>query len=90
MHSTQCLFIFASRGEVQCRLPILRSHPLVPRHTLVSYLLLCFGLIMKIFQYYVKVYRDKSFTLGTILFQPEDRVSVKDISHSEDKLDHKR
>ena len=45
---------------------------------------------LKIFQYYVKVYRDKSFTLGTILFQPEDRVLVKDISHSEDKLDHKR
>ena len=36
VHSTQCLFIFASRGEVQCRLPILRSHPLVPRRKLVS------------------------------------------------------
>ena len=35
---TQCLFIFASRGEVQCRLPILRSHPLVPRHKLASFL----------------------------------------------------
>ena len=39
---TQCLFIFTSRGEVQCRLPILRSHPLVPRHKLVSVLFICF------------------------------------------------
>ena len=31
VRSSQCLFIFASRGEVQCRLPILRSYPLVPR-----------------------------------------------------------
>ena len=31
MRSSQCLFIFTSRGEVQCRLPILWSYPLVPR-----------------------------------------------------------
>ena len=31
MRSSQCLFLFASRGEVQCRLPILLSYPLVPR-----------------------------------------------------------
>ena len=43
VRSTQCLFVFASRGEVQCRLPILRSHPLVPRRKLVSLLFLCFS-----------------------------------------------
>ena len=30
VRSSQCLFIFMSRGEVQCRLPILWSYPLVP------------------------------------------------------------
>ena len=31
MCSSQCLFIFATRGEVQCRLPMLLSYPLVPQ-----------------------------------------------------------
>ena len=34
---TRYLFIFASRGKVQCRLPILRSYPLVPQRKLVSF-----------------------------------------------------
>ena len=42
VRSTRCLSIFASRGEVQCRLPILRSYPLVPRRELVPLLLLFF------------------------------------------------
>ena len=45
VRSTRCLSIFASRGEVQCRLPILRSYPLVPRRELVSLLLLFFFFI---------------------------------------------
>ena len=49
VRSTRCLSIFASRGEVQCRLPILRSYPLVPRRELVSLLLLFFFIYLSFF-----------------------------------------
>ena len=51
VRSTRCLSIFASRGEVQCRLPILRSYPLVPRRELVSLLLLFFFYLSFFFFY---------------------------------------
>ena len=41
------------------------------------------------FQFYVEVYQRKSFNSSTLLFQLEDRVSVKYNLLSVDKLDHR-
>ena len=41
------------------------------------------------FQFYVEVYQQKSFNSSTLLFQLEDRVSVKYNLLSVDKLDHR-
>ena len=49
--SSQCLFIFASRGEVQCRLPMLWSYPLVPQqwYAHIVFIFMCYGFYFLLF-----------------------------------------
>ena len=47
--SSQCLFIFASRGEVQCRLPMLQSYPLVPQQWYAHIIFVCYGFYFLLF-----------------------------------------
>ena len=49
--SSQCLFIFASRGDVQCRLPMLWSYPLVPQqwYAHIVFIFMCYGFYFLLF-----------------------------------------